>query len=172
MLLVETLRASGGGSITLRGRSMHPTLQDGWRIHVRALSGHDLRVGEIGVFLHGGNLTIHRLIWRKSAGGKEALIFQGDNNPVREQIAPEAVLGKVVGAERMPGDGPSAPRFPIGDDSRARFYRLAHRSHALLSRAFPSLHLSESGAPPAAMYRLLRGLFRSLERIVSPRPRR
>ena len=172
LLLMETLRARGAGTITLRGRSMLPTLQDGWRLEVRAVPAGELKIGDIAVFLHGGSLTIHRLVWRRLGEGKESLVFQGDNNAVRETVSPEAILGRVVAAEIEHGDGTFSPRFPVGDDSRARFYRLMHRSHAFLSRRFPALRLPRPGASPGASYRFFRALFRSLEGIVSPRPRR
>ncbi len=172
LLLVETLRSQGSGSITVRGASMHPTLRDGWRLQVQAVPGSDLRVGEIGVFLHGGSLTIHRLVWRNRLDGHESLVFQGDNNAVRETVPPEAVLGRVLSAEAQREDGTFSSRFAVGSDSRASFYRLVHRSHGYLSRHFPALRIPRPGAPPGASYRLLRALFRSLEGIVSPRPRR
>lgn len=172
LLLMETLRSQGTGSITVRGASMHPTLRDGWRLQVQALPGSTLQVGEIGVFLHGGNLTIHRLVWRHHFDGNESLVFQGDNNAVRETVPPEAVLGRVVAAEAPREDGTFSSRFGVGEDSRARFYRLLHRSHATLSRRFPSLRVPPPGASAGAPYRLLRAVFRSLEGIVSPRPRR
>jgi len=169
---METLRSRGAGSITLHGRSMLPTLRDGWRLEIQAIPGSQMQVGEIGVFLHGGSLTIHRLVWRNRRGGEESLVFQGDNNPVRETVPPEAVLGRVIAAETAREDGSYAPRVALGSDSRARFYRLAHRSHAFLSRRFPALELPGPGGSGGPSYRLLRSLFRSLERIVSPRPRR
>lgn len=172
LLLVETLRSQGSGSITVRGASMSPTLRDGWRIQVQAVPGSDLKVGEIGVFLHGGSLTIHRLVWRNRQDGKESLVFQGDNNAVRETVLPEAVLGRVQSAEAPRADGTFSTRFSVGSDSRATFYRLVHRSHAYLSRYFPGLRIPPSEASPGASYRLLRALFRSLEGIVSPRHRR
>ncbi len=70
-LLAETLRAQGWGRIPLRGESMLPTLRDGWNLHVRCLPAADLRVGDIGVFIHRDVLVIHRLIWKKSEGGRE-----------------------------------------------------------------------------------------------------
>jgi signal peptidase I len=172
LLLMETLRSRGAGTITLRGGSMLPTLQDGWRVQVQAVSGSDLEIGDIGVFLHGGSLTIHRLVWRKRSQEKESLVFQGDNNVVRETVGPESVLGRVVAAEAERTDGTFSPRFPVGGDSRARFYRLAHRSHDFVSRRFPGLRIPDPGASPGAVYRLFRAVFRSLEGIVSPRPRR
>lgn len=169
---METLRSHGTGSITVRGASMHPTLRDGWHLQVQAVPGSALEVGEIGVFLHGGSLTIHRLVWRNHFDGIESLVFRGDNNAVRETVSPEAVLGRVVTAEAPREDGTFSSRFAVGCDSRARFYRLVHRSHATLSRRFPVLRVPPPGAPAGASYRLLRAIFRSLEGLVSPRPRR
>ena len=151
---------------------MHPTLQDGWKLHVRSLSASDLRVGDIGVFIHHEVLTIHRLIWRKRAGGKEWLIFQGDNNPVRELVTPEAVQGKVEAAEVERPDGTSTPPMPVGSDERAWFYRSLHGAHEALSGFLPGASLPEEGQPPGLAYRMLRLIFRMIEPIFSPRPRR
>ena len=171
-LLAESLKASGSGRITLRGVSMLPTLQDGWRLTVRSLSADDLRVGDIGVFIHGQLLTIHRLIWRKGSAGKEWLIFQGDNNPVRELVAPDAVLGMVEAAEAERPDGSYSPQFPVGSDERAWFYRSLYRAHGALSGLLPGTALPEEGQRPGLAYRTLRFLFRMIEPVFAPRPRR
>ena len=151
---------------------MHPTLQDGWKLHVVALPAESLRVGDIGVFIHSDVLTIHRLIWRKKQAGREWLVFQGDNNPAREMVAPEAVLGRVEGAEVEREDGKAAPPFAVGRDERAWFYRSLYRIHRALLRALPGAGLPEEGESPGVVYRVLRGVFRALEPVFSPRPRR
>lgn len=171
-LLCESLKACGAGRITLRGESMHPTLQDGWKLHVRSAPAAALRVGDIGVFIHSGVLTVHRLIWKKRTAGAEKLVFQGDNNAVRELVAPEAVLGKVEAAEVERTDGHAPLPFPVGSDTRAWFYRSLYRIHAPLQALLPGSGLPEDGEPPGPAYRLLRALFRVLEPVFSPRPRR
>ncbi|MCI0568232.1 MAG: S24/S26 family peptidase [Acidobacteria bacterium] len=171
-LLLEALKTSGAARITLRGESMHPTLRDGWRLHVRALRSDELRVGDIGAFLHGQILTIHRLIWKKRTAEKEWLIFQGDNNPARELVAPEAVLGKVESAEVEREDGSVTPPFPVGADERAWFYRCLYRAHQGMIGLFPSTSLPGEGESGGLFYRALRLLFRMVEPIFAPRPRR
>jgi peptidase S24-like protein len=171
-LLAESLKATGSARITLRGESMVPTLHDGWRILLRSMPAGELQVGDIGAFLHGQNLTIHRLIWRKRVAGNEWLIFQGDNNPARELVAPEAVLGKVESAEVEKPDGSVTPAFPVGADERAWFYRSMHRAHTGLTGLFPSSSLPGEGESGGPLYRSLRFLFRMVEPIFSPRPRR
>lgn len=172
-LLRESLKASGAGRITLRGESMHPTLQDGWKIHVRSLPAAALRVGDIGVFVHSGVLTVHRLIWKKRVAEAEMLVFQGDNNPVRELVAPGAVLGMVEAAEVERSDRGSTPLpFPVGSDARAWFYRSLYGLHSRLQVVLPGSSFPDEGERPGRAYRLLRALFRVLEPVFSPRPRR
>lgn len=171
-LLLEALKASGSARITLRGESMHPTLHDGWRLLVRSLRSDELRVGDIGAFMHGQILTIHRLIWKKPIAGKEWLIFQGDNNPARELVEPEAVLGKVESAEVERPDGSFGPPFPVGADERAWFYRCLYRAHQGLTGLFPSTSLPGEGESGGVLFRALRLLFRMVEPIFAPRPRR
>jgi hypothetical protein len=170
--LADALQSSGNGRITLRGESMLPTLQDGWELHVRSLPARALRVGDIGVFIHGNVLIIHRLIWRKEQEGKMWLIFQGDNNAVRERVAPDRVLGKVEAAEVHRDDGKDPLPFIVGADSRAWFYRSLFRMHELLGGVLPGAAVPSEGEAPGQLYRLLRALFRMVEPLFSPRPRR
>jgi len=171
-LLRESLKASGAGRITVRGESMHPTLQDGWKLHVRSVPAAALRVGDIGVFIHSGVLTVHRLLWKKRAAEADMLVFQGDNNAVRELVTPEAVLGMVEAAEVERIDGSAPLPFPVGSDARAWFYRSLYRMHTPLQAVVPGLRFPEEGERPGRTYRLLRALFRVLEPVFSPRPRR
>jgi hypothetical protein len=171
-MLAEALKGAGKGRITLRGESMLPTLQDGWDLHVLSLPAASLRVGDIGVFLHGNVLTIHRLIWRSQQDGKMWLIFQGDNNAVREKVAPDRVLGRVEAAEVPRDDGKAPLPFAVGADSRAWFYRSLFRLHQMLGGAFPGAAVPSEGEAPGRLYRLFRVLFRMVEPLFSPRPRR
>ena len=171
-LLLEALKSSGAARITLRGGSMHPTLQDGWRVQLRSVPAEELQVGDIGAFVHGNILTIHRLVWRKPIAGKAWLIFQGDNNAARELVAPEAVLAKVESAEVEREDGSFTLPFPVGSDERAWFYRSLYRAHRGLTGLFPSTSLPGEGQSGGLFYRSLRFLFRMVEPIFAPRPRR
>jgi hypothetical protein len=171
-ILAQTLKNSGKGRITLRGESMHPTLHDGWKLHVRSLGAESLCVGDIGVFIHGDVLTIHRLIWRKQLDGKTWLIFQGDNNAVREMVAPDSVLGRVEAAEVERVDGRESLPFRVGRDSRAWFYRSLFRVNQVVSGILPGASVPLEGESAGFVYRVSRALFRMLEPLFSPRPRR
>ena len=170
-LLIDALKAVGSARITLRGTSMDPTLRDGWILHVRSLPAEQLRVGDIGAFVHGGLLTIHRLIWKKQAAGGLRLVFQGDNNPHREEVAPEAVLGRVEAAEQE-REGANTSVFPVGADERAWFYRSVYRAHGILAPLIPDAFPPSEDQPPGRFYRSLRFLFRRVEQLFAPRPRR
>ena len=171
-LLREQLKATGAARYHLQGRSMHPSLRDGWRLQVRSVPARELRVGDIAIFLHGSGLTIHRLIWKKVEGGRESFIFQGDNNPGRESVGADAILGRVEEAEGdWSRDGVRNP-IHVGNDSRALFYRTAFALHARLAALIPSAAVPGEGASGALPYRCLRACFRLLEPLFSPRPRR
>ncbi len=171
-LLAATLRASGSARYHLRGRSMDPTLREGWKLHIRSLPAERLRVGEIGVFLHRDLLTIHRLIWKKVEADREKFIFQGDNSPEREVVDADAVLGRVEAAEgEWSREGAENP-IPVGNDSRAFFYRNVYRLHARLRGLIPSAGLPGQERGGGLSYRILRILFHLLEPLFSPRPRR
>jgi len=171
-LLTDSLKACGSGRIHLRGDSMRPTLQDGWKLHIRSLPAEELRVGDIAIFVHRELLTIHRLIWKRMDGKREMFIFQGDNNAHRETVEAGAILGRVEAAEgEWCQQGVPNP-LPVGNDSRALFYRNTYRLHTLATRLVPSTALpgeAESGKRP---YRFLRALFHLVEPIFSPRRRR
>jgi peptidase S24-like protein len=171
-LLSESLKSSGAGRIDLRGDSMLPTLRDGWKLHVRSLPATEIRVGDIAIFIHRDLLTIHRLIWIKEEGGRKRYVFQGDNNPQRETVDADAVLGRVEAAEgEWSRRGVPRP-LPVGNDSRAFFYRNAYRLNCLLERRLPSAAIPTDGASGGLPYRSLRAFFRLLESVFSPRPRR
>ena len=171
-LLAETLRASGAGRLHLSGNSMLPTLRDGWKLRVRAIPASELRVGDIGVFIHRDLLTIHRLVWKKIEAGRELFIFQGDNNAVREVVEAPAILARVEEAEADPSPEGIAGIFPVGRDERALFYRLAFQAHGTLVRWVPALSIPPDGGNAGWGYRTLRTTFRFLESLFSPRPRR
>src|SRR5437867_10066734 len=98
-LLTEALRRTGSAIVAVNGTSMHPTLQMGWRVYLRPARGEELRVGEIAVFRGDRHLTIHRLVWKERGDGPERLVFRGDYNRLRERVAAEAVLARVVAVE-------------------------------------------------------------------------
>jgi len=171
-LLCESLKASGAGRVHLRGNSMLPTLREGWKLHIRSVPARELQVGDIGIFVHRDLLTIHRLIWKKVEGGRERFIFQGDNNPDRERVEADAILGRVEAAEgEWSRQGVQNP-IPVGNDSRALFYRTAFGLHSFLTTLIPTAAVPDEGASGGLPYRCLRTCFRLLEPLFSPRPRR
>jgi hypothetical protein len=171
-LITESLKASGSARYHLRGDSMLPTLREGWTLQVRALPAGELRVGDIGLFVHRGLLAAHRLIWKVKDSGGERFIFQGDNNPAREIVDTGAILGRVEAAEgEKIRDGLPLP-LPLRDDGRAFFYRTAYRLHSFVSRHLPGAALPRTEGAGGLAYRCLRACFLLLEQLFSPHPRR
>jgi len=171
-LVCDQLKATGAARYHVRGRSMLPTLQEGWKLHIRSIPARELRVGDIALFVHGNGLTVHRLVWKKTEGGRDFFILQGDNSPARESVAADAILGRVEAAEGdWSREGAGNP-IPVGSDSRALFYRTAFALHSRLTAFIPAAAVPGEGASGGPVYRCLRACFRLLEPLFSPRPRR
>jgi signal peptidase I len=144
---------------------MHPTLQMGWRVFLEPARGEDLRVGEIAVFRGPRYLTIHRLVYRETGAGGTTLVFRGDYNRLRERIAPDAVVGRVVAIE-VPGQKRAAVRVELlKPDILARFYRLSQGAARLLWPLLPRI-LPEDRAP-GPFGRGARAIFSWTERLLS-----
>lgn len=171
-LVCDQLKAAGAALFHVRGRSMLPTLQEGWKLHIRSVPARELRIGDIALFVHGDGLTAHRLVWKKTEGGRERFILQGDNSPVRESVPAEAILGRVEAAEGDWSREEAGDPIPVGNDSRAFFYRTAFALHSRLVALIPAAAVPGEGASGGPVYRCLRACFRLLEPLFSPRPRR
>ena len=170
-LLIEALQKSGSGNIQVRGESMEPTLENGQQVHVRVVTSDALGVGQVGVFVSRDVLIIHRLVWKRREGGREWLIFQGDNSGVREKVEPSSVLGKVIRVETGRTPRGTLRSRPVGDDQRAFFYRNAYRLHSVLDSLVSGSRLPTNGERPGLLYRALRYLFRLCEQFFAPHPR-
>ena len=164
-LLAEALARSGSAVIAVNGTSMHPTLQMGWRVYLRPARGADLKVGEIAVFRGDRHLTIHRLVWKERGDGPARLVFRGDYNRLRERVAPETVLARVVAVE-VPGPRKGMERVVTLERDLLSFFYLA--SFALYSLLRPILPASRPvERPPGFLGRAARRTFAALERLAS-----
>jgi signal peptidase I len=163
-LLAESLRRTGSAVIAVNGTSMHPTLQMGWRVYLAPARGEDLRVGEIAVFRGERHLTIHRLVWKERGPGGARLVFRGDYNRLRERVAPEAVIARVVAVE-VPGRRKGMEKvISLDPDVLARFYRVVFAAGRLLR---PLLPQGAGARPPGRIGRAARAAFAGIERCLS-----
>lgn len=163
-LIAESLGRSETALIGVNGTSMHPTLQMGWRVFVRPVTGADLKIGEIAVFRGERYLTIHRLVWREIGPDGTRLVFRGDYNRVRERVPESAVIAKVVAVE-IPGRRKGMERVvSIETDLLARFYRAAYGVFRLLRPILPSP--PAPGTPIGPFGRAARTVFAGTERLL------
>ena len=164
-LLRETLRRVGTAVIGVNGSSMHPTLQMGWRVHLRPAAGADLKLGQIAVFRGDPHLTIHRLIWKERNDEGLTLVFRGDYNRVRERVDPDTVLARVVAVE-VPGQRQGQGRvYALEADILTYFYVLTYGLYTLLRPVLPGT--GARGRPPGVFERAVRSVFAATERVVS-----
>jgi hypothetical protein len=82
-----------------------------------------------------------------------------------------AILGRVEAAEEDRSHSGIPLPFPVGNDTRALFYRTAHQIHSLVVRLVPGAALPGKEGPAGLPYRCLRACFRLLEPLFSPRLR-
>jgi len=163
-LIAESLGRSETALVGVNGTSMHPTLQMGWRVYVRPVTGADLKVGEIAVFRGERYLTIHRLVWRETGPGGTRLVFRGDYNRVRERVPESAVIAKVVAVE-IPGRRKGMERVvSIETDFLARFYRISYATFRLLRPILPAP--AAPGAPIGPFGRAARAVFAGMDRVI------
>ncbi|UCF80065.1 MAG: S24/S26 family peptidase [Acidobacteriota bacterium] len=111
----------GGASecmLTVEGRSMAPALLPGDEILVRRVAEETLRLGDVVVFyLDGWKLPCtHRLIWKRSRGGKTRYYTKGDALPHAECFEADAFVGRV---ERALRGGEAIRENPLAAKIRA-----------------------------------------------------
>jgi signal peptidase I len=89
-------------TLTIEGRSMVPSLLLGDEILVRRVAPGALRLGDVVVFyLDGWKVPCtHRLIWKRSRGGKTRYYTKGDALPHAESFEADAFVGRVEGVCR------------------------------------------------------------------------
>jgi signal peptidase len=99
VLLAATIPlAFGDRTFVVRSGSMHPTIDTGDVVAMRAIPAAAARVGDIVAFDNHGKLTSHRVRSIVPQGTKLAFTTQGDANTGQEhwRVATDGTIGRVV----------------------------------------------------------------------------
>ncbi len=97
--LSDLLLTSGHVRLRIASLSMAPTLRPGDEIAVQPVSSGDIRVGDLILYEHNGQLICHRLV--EVSGQPARWLTRGDAaGCAGERISPDRVLGKVVGIRK------------------------------------------------------------------------
>jgi signal peptidase I len=97
--LSDLLLTSGHVRLRIASLSMVPTLRPGDEIAVQPASSEDIRVGDLILYAHRGQLICHRLV--EVSGQPARWLTRGDAaGSAGERISPDRVLGKVVGIRK------------------------------------------------------------------------
>lgn len=100
-LVRDWLRSGESAWLHLRGDCMHPALPAGSRILVAAAAPDAMRSGDVIVYLSGGSVACHRVIWRRGHGVHARFLARPDaRNAADEWVTGARVLGRVVGLDR------------------------------------------------------------------------
>ena len=97
-LAAESLRASGGLRLGVRGESMLPTLWPGDVVEIVRCTIDEVRAGEIVLAVRDGRFFLHRFAGRLHAGG---FLLRGDSMPAADpEFSGAALLGRLAGSTR------------------------------------------------------------------------
>jgi hypothetical protein len=107
-------------TLTICGKSMYPSLREGWHAEVSPAEERDIRVGDIVVFPAGQNLIVHRIIGRFIVTGTVLFLQKGDNEAIPGRIGDGRVIGRVTRV--MTGDGSEVPRGTWRYGETKRFF--------------------------------------------------
>lgn len=131
LLRAETFR------LRVAGWSMYPTLTKEDRLTVEPAQPEQLRVGDLVLFHHQGQLICHRLVGVQGTGPALRLLTKGDaTTGSGELLEPDQVLGRVIAIERR---RPRLPRWPWVGALAVRISRSAERVRQGVAQGFRGL---------------------------------
>jgi signal peptidase I len=107
-LCVEALTNGFTVTLTVRGRSMLPTLHDGDRILVRPARHEDARPGVLVVYrLTPSDLVAHRIVAVDDGPDGLLLWERGDSSPRSQMVEWEQIIGVVAAVRQIGADSPA-----------------------------------------------------------------
>lgn len=131
-LAAATLRRFGALRLRVTGSSMLPAIRPLDEIAVERCHAHEVRRGEVVLFVQRGRLFVHRVIAVDSRG---CIVTRGDTNPTPDEpLLPGQLLGKVVHVRRRgtpidPGESMRqrlAASFISRSDAARRWFARVH----------------------------------------------
>jgi signal peptidase I len=84
-----------GGSLTFRGKSMSPCINDGYGLKIRPTPASYLNPGEVIVFEKNKIIICHRLLRKIRKNNEYYLLEKGDNNWLPGIILSQDIIGRV-----------------------------------------------------------------------------
>ncbi len=99
----ELFQKQGQGWFRVSTGSMRPIIEPGEKVLVQKISAAAARRGEIVLYRSGKDYITHRLVGALTREGKSFFLAKGDAGSVPEELAPEAVCGRVVVIEKHGG---------------------------------------------------------------------
>lgn len=99
----ELYQKQGQGWFRVKTGSMRPIIEPGEKVLVRKITAAAAKRGDIVLYRSGADYITHRLVGFKTQEGRALFLVKGDACPVPEDLAPEAVRGKVIVIEKNGG---------------------------------------------------------------------
>jgi len=99
----ELYHKQGQGWFRVATGSMRPIIEPGDKVLVRSIAPAAAKSGDILLYRSGEDYVTHRLVGFMTREGKTLFLTKGDAGSVPEEVAPEAVRGKVIVIEKHGG---------------------------------------------------------------------
>jgi len=92
----EFLLKYKGGLLTLKGDSMQPVFEEGWKARVQPLDYEEIRYGDVVALSRRDIFIVHRVIGKFQRKGMYFFLEKGDNTPIPKTMPRDSIIGKVV----------------------------------------------------------------------------
>ena len=99
----ELYQKRGQGWFRIATGSMRPIIEPGEKVLVRKITLAAAKLGDIVLYRSGEDYITHRLVGFPTREGKIFYLAKGDAGSVPEELAPDAVCGKVIVIEKYGG---------------------------------------------------------------------
>lgn len=99
----ELYQKQGQGWFRVATGSMRPIIEPGEKVLVQKITAAAAKRGDIVLYRSGENYITHRLVGFVTREGQALFLAKGDAGSVPEDLAPEAVCGKVIVIEKHGG---------------------------------------------------------------------
>jgi len=99
----ELYHKRGQGWFRISTGSMRPIIEPGEKVLVRKITSAAAKRGDIVLYRACGDHIAHRLVGFLTREGEALFLAKGDAGSVPEEVAPDAVCGKVIAIEKHDG---------------------------------------------------------------------
>jgi len=126
------LRTKGGWGV-VSGKSMEPTLKEGWKIKVEPSDEDKIKIGDIALFGQ-DSLTCHRIIGKVKFFGQAYFIHKGDNPSIGGIFGAKDLMGKITKVFDEKGQGVEKEKWQYNSVKNIKIFSYVYLFMYLVKR--------------------------------------